>query len=61
MLSPKQAKPLDKLPMNPTKGVWNILWNVSRKVKLVPQVPGSIFFILCVKILHHKSVCNNAF
>ena len=61
VLSPTQAKLPAKLPMNPTKGVCNTLWNISHKVQLVAQVPGSILFILGFKTLHRKSVCNNAF
>ena len=56
VLSPTQAKLPEKFPMNPTKGVCNTLWNISHKVQLVAQVPGSILFILGFKTLHRKSV-----
>ena len=62
LLSPKQAKPPEKFPLKHTKGICNTLWNISRKVQLVAaQVPGSIFLILEVKILHRKSLFNNTF
>ena len=57
----KQSKALEKFPLNRKKGVCNTLWNISCKVQLVAQVPGLIFSILGVKILHCKSACNNAF
>ena len=61
VLSPKQAKPPEKYPMNPTKGVCNTLWNINHKVQFIAQVPGSILFILGFKLLHRNSVCSNAF
>ena len=51
LLSPKQAKPPEKFPMNSTKGACNTLWNICRKVQLAAvQVPGSVFFILGFRI-----------
>ena len=56
LLSPKQIKPTENLPMNCTKGVCHALLNINRKLQLVVQMPGSIFFILHVTLLHHKGV-----
>ena len=55
LISPKQAKPPEKFPINPTKGVRNNLWNISHKAQLVAHVPGSLFLFL-VSIFHIAKV-----